>query len=459
MIDRDTPGSERAEVILDSFAPQERQAIKDDPPVRKALASLAEYSPVLALALANRPDLSRWLFLEKSFQRTAEIQTLELELRNQVRDISSLPAFQSCLRRFRLKELARTAVRDLIGLADLAEVMSTLTDLAEVCLNHSLEFSIQAAAERYGDLGVCPIILGMGKFGARETNYSSDVDLIYLYRDGPDSTGSPEPQVVAEFVFTMVNKAMSEITEEGLVFRVDLDLRPGGKDGALAQSVETALRHYQVLGQPWERMALLKARPVAGDISAGAEFLDSLTPFIFRRYLDYMALEELRNLKARFTREIQGKLLRPENSSRVRPETNVKLSTGGIREIEFFAQALTIAFGGRLSHLRQISTLKALSGLATEKIITTEDAKQLSEAYVFLRTVEHRLQLRELRQTHTLPRERTALDMLARSMNFTKAPTEEFLSELTAQMERVNDRFQLLLAEPLEGGESEITVS
>ena len=463
MIDKDTPGSERAEAILDSFSPRERQVIKDEPSVSKALSSLAEYSPVLAQALANRPDLSRWLFLEKSFQRAAETGTLEFELGNQVRNISSLPAFQSCLRRFRLKELARTAVRDLIGLADLAEVMSTLTALAEVCLNHSLQFAVQAAAEKYGTeeegLGVCPIILGMGKFGARETNYSSDVDLIYLYRNEPHSTGSPEPQIVAEFIFTTVNKAMSEITEEGLVFRVDLDLRPGGKDGALAQSVETALRHYQVLGQPWERMALLKARPVAGDISAGVEFLDSLTPFIFRRYLDFMALEELRNLKDRFTREIQRKLLRKENSSRVRPEINVKLSTGGIREIEFFAQSLTIAFGGRLAHLRQISTLKALLGLTAEKIITTEDVEQLSEAYVFLRTVEHRLQLRELRQTHTLPRERAALDMLARSMNFTKAPTEEFLSELTVQMERVNARFQLLLAEPLEGDESEITVS
>ncbi|MBW2623834.1 MAG: hypothetical protein JRD68_13085, partial [Deltaproteobacteria bacterium] len=231
------------------------------------------------------------------------------------------------------------------------------------------------------------------------------------------------------------------------------------KDGALAQPVDTARRHYQVLGQPWERLALLKARPVAGDVAAGAGFLETLTPFIFRRYLDYMAIEELKELKTRFKRDLQGRFPRAESPGRTRPETNVKLSTGGIREIEFFAQALTIAFGGRLGSLRQISTLGALSSLAAEKIITSEDSEQLSRAYIFLRTVEHRLQLRELTQTHTLPRERTALEALARSMDFKNEPTKEFLSELTAQMDRVNAHFRLLLSESSEGDEEEIAIS
>ncbi|MBW2062777.1 MAG: bifunctional [glutamate--ammonia ligase]-adenylyl-L-tyrosine phosphorylase/[glutamate--ammonia-ligase] adenylyltransferase [Deltaproteobacteria bacterium] len=451
-----TQGHDREEIILSLFSPTERAAITEDESAAGALRTLAAYSPALIQALAARPELARWLFLKRSFLHPAVLETLSQELAARAGEAGDLKGLQVCLRRFRLQELARLAVRDLIGRADLAEVMETLSSLAEACLVQALDFATHKAAARFNlpkhNLGLVPIILGMGKLGARELNYSSDVDLIYLYQPLSSPPDSPGAQVVAEFIFTTVTRAMSEVTEDGLVFRVDQDLRPGGKDGAQAQSVEAASKHYLALGQPWERMALLKARPVAGDVNGGLEFLNLLTPFIFRRYLDYTSLEELKVLKARFTEEKRIKLRRLNARRPSLPAVNVKLSPGGIREVEFFAQALTITFGGRLPHLRLIGTLKALSALTAEGIISPKDSEELSKAYVFLRTVEHRLQLRELTQTQVLPRSETALDNLARSMNFPGKARNAFLAELQGHMNRINSCFQLLLAEPEEAG-------
>ncbi|MBW2091721.1 MAG: bifunctional [glutamate--ammonia ligase]-adenylyl-L-tyrosine phosphorylase/[glutamate--ammonia-ligase] adenylyltransferase [Deltaproteobacteria bacterium] len=447
-------GHDRGEIILSLFSPAERATITRDEATAKALWSLAAYSPALTQALAVRPELVRWLFLDRSFQYQAAPQTLIKELAAQAADVSDLKTLQIHLRRFRLKELARLAIRDFTNQADLTEVMETLTALAETCLDLALRFAMRSAAVRWDlsqdDLGVVPIILGMGKLGAAELNYSSDIDLICLYQPVRSSDKTPDPGVVAEFIFTTVTKAMSEVTEDGLVFRVDQDLRPGGKDGAQAQSVEAASRHYLALGQPWERMALLKARPVAGDLTAGQEFLDSLIPFIFRRYLDYTALEELKALKARFTEEKRIKTRRLNSHRSFRTALDIKLSAGGIREIEFFVQALILTFGGRLPHLRRAGTLDALSALADEGIISREDEDELSEAYVFLRRIEHRLQLRELTQTQTLPRSETALDNLARSMCYTGAARDDFLADLKEHMNRVSSRFRLLLADPEE---------
>jgi len=445
-------GHDRSEIILSLFPSAERKIITGDEPTARALWALASYSPALTQALAVRPEIARWLFLNRSFQRPASSQTMSGKLAAQAADVSSLKELQTCLRFFRLKELTRLAIRDLTGRADLAEVIETLTTLAEVCLRMALRFAVRSAATRWelspDDLGLVPIILGMGKLGARELNYSSDVDLIYLYQPDHTSFRSPDPGVVAEFIFTTVTKAMSEVTEDGLVFRVDQDLRPGGKDGAQAQSIEAASKHYLALGQPWERMALLKARPVAGDLTAGQEFLDTLVPFIFRRYLDYTALEELKALKVRFSEEKRIKARRVNDHRLHRSDIDVKLDGGGIREVEFFAQALTITFGGRLPHLRQAGTLDALAALADEGIISPEDARELSEAYTFLRTVEHRLQLRELTQTQTLPRSEIAQDNLARSMHFETEGKKAFFDELNGHMDLVSARFSLLLADP-----------
>ena len=450
-----TFGHERAEVILGQFSVTQRRVLLADSSAAQALFALSAFSSALTQALASRPSLARWLFLGRAFEQSAVREDMRVELAGQVRDSAGLEDLQAGLRVFRLRELARLAVRDLTGRAYLAEVMATLTALADACLGLSLEVAVRLTAERFGltpgELGISPIILGMGKLGGEELNYSSDVDLIYLYRRKRPAPKAPPPEESADIIFTTVTRAMSDLTEDGLVFRVDLDLRPGGKDGALAQDLETARKHYLLLGQPWERLVLLKARSVAGDLDAAGKFLSDLMPFIFRHHLDYTAIEELKALKARFTKEKSAKMVHISGPGQTRPVIDVKLSPGGIREIEFFVQTLTLTFGGRLPHLRKPDTLGALQALTGETIITAEDAGALSQAYVFLRAVEHRLQLRELTQTQLLPRTPSAQEVLAWSMGFSDRPWKDFEKELKTHMGRVKIRFTNLLTEPGEG--------
>ena len=441
-------GHERGEILLSLFSAGERAALERDPEVVQALAALAAHSPALTQALAIRPELARWLFWSRSYQLPAEEGTLSAELAGFIQGAEELRALEKGLRLFRLRELARLAVRDLMGLADLSEVVRTLTRVAEVCLEQSLGFAVKKAVERYGLPrglpGLKPVVLGMGKLGAGELNYASDVDLIYLYEADREARLGPGPAVVADFVFTLLTRAMSELTEDGLVFRVDLDLRPGGKDGPQAQAVDQALNHYLNLGQPWERMALLKARPVAGDRKAGERFLEALLPFIYRRHLDYMALEELKALKARIARENrQGRRQALPHGAAI----DVKLAPGGIREVEFFAQALTLTFGGRLAHLRRSDTLGALAALAGEGVISSQEAGELSQAYTFLRTVEHRVQIRDLTQTHVLSLNDGVLERTAASMPGYVQEPGWFLAALQAHMRRIGALFSLLLRE------------
>ena len=452
----------RNETILSLFPATERGVLLRDAKTMEAVSALAGHSPALTYALAARPDLVRWLFLDKSFEEPAHVSHLSAELASNLRGVADLEGLQKVLRLFRLREISRLAVRDLTGRAPLSEVMETLSALADACLQQSLSAAINLTCERHqltpATMGFEPFILGMGKLGGRELNYSSDVDLIYLYRQEPGLSRLSDINTLANHVFTLVTRAMSEFTEDGLVFRVDTNLRPGGKDGALAQSLEEALNHYLLRGRPWERLAMLKARPVAGDMAAGALFLSEVEPFVLRRHLDYTTLEELKELKVRFTRERSARMTRRTGARRDSPPIDVKLSPGGIREVEFFAQALTLTFGGRLPHLRHGATLDTLKALAEEDIISLEDARLLSEAYIFLRTVEHRVQLRDMTQTQSLPRQPEAQEALALSLGFTTKPWPAFLAYLEARMEPVRQRYDLLLAEPGQGARPEASL-
>ena len=445
------PLPSRSELVLGRLPWAEREVIERDQQARAALFALSAYSPGLTQILAVRSDLVREIFLDLVFTRPADLVNMAAEVSALAKKARDPAEVKKILRLCRIKEMARLAVRDLTGRADLIEVMATLSALAESCLRVALAVSVDLAAERFElapeKLGIRPVIMGMGKLGAGELNYSSDVDLIYLFKKTEAGGQDPSPERAADFIFTSVTKIMSEVTEDGFVFRVDLNLRPGGKDGAQAQSLEKALKHYLNLGQPWERMALLKARPVAGDIEAGNAFITEVMPFVFRRHLDYTTLEELQSLKKRFARDNSARLLR-RSPGRGKPALDVKLSPGGIRQIEFFAQALSLTFGGRLPHLRQARTLEALTALSREKIISEKDRQILSDAYVFLRTVEHRIQLRELTQTQLLPRDERVLAALARSMGPDEDAPAGFLKELDRHMQRVARRFAILLSDP-----------
>lgn len=447
----------RSEIILSQFSSAEREALLRDNSSLNALSALSAYSPALIQALAARLDLARWLFLERAYEKAAHLPNLRFELSAQLRNVDDLAGLQSALRTFKLKEFSRLAARDLTNRADLREVIETLSSIADACIIETLEKALIFTADRFGltpkTLGLRPVIMGMGKLGARELNYSSDVDLIYLYHPDKFLDSAPSAVDVSDVLFTTVTRAISEVTEGGLVFRVDLNLRPGGKDGAQAQSLDAARKHYLALGKPWERMALLKARPVAGDIEKGHEFLNDIAPFIYRRHLDYTSLEEIKDLKIRLNRSRKARMNRGLRPGKSEPDIDVKLSPGGIREIEFFAQALTLTFGGRLPHLRQITTMRALSALAEEKIISREDAEQLTKAYIHLRTVEHRLQLREMTQTQTVPRNQTSRDSLAMSMGFFIDPWTGFKGALDENMREVARRYDALLSDADEEAE------
>ena len=335
--------------------------------------------------------------------------------------------FMRGLRRHKKQEMLRIAARDLAALQTVEETMGELAALADACLEASCRFCREEIERQFGPLtidGGKPngfVVLGMGKLGGEELNLSSDVDLIYLYEsDEGESSGGIKGNITPRGFFShlaeRVTRAMGEVTEDGFVFRIDLRLRPLGRNGPMVQSVDSALLYYESWGQCWERSALIKARPVAGDRALGAEFLKQVTPFVYRRYLDFSTVEELREMKTRIDRE----LVSPFEKQR-----NVKLGEGGIREVEFFTQALQLVNGGYEPRIRERNTLRALALLAQHGFIPQMERKQLSRAYRFLRNVEHKIQVVQEEQSHLIPEARDEQSFLARRLGYRKSGRQD----------------------------------
>lgn len=412
----------------------------------KAKTLLAEHSPPLAPALERRPELLTDLFDRDLVMQPVRRQELAglFEPSGAETGPESEDDF---LRRIRLaKEAAfvRLALRDLADLADLTEITAGLADLADLALTQALDRGLPRLLERR-KLPPWPqgeplffTVLALGKHGGRELNYSSDIDLIYLHE--PDLWPFPEAlsaQEAAGELAGYVSRSLSKVTVDGLVFRVDLELRPLGRDGPAAPTATMALNHYLYRAAEWERLALLKVRPAAGNLELGGRFHDDTRPFVFRRHLDYTAIEELRELKDK----IAGR-----KRTALRRGFNLKLDNGGIRQCEFFVQTLQLIFGGRRPDLRQANTLAALKALRAAELITDQDRTELTQSYTFLRQAEHRLQLHGLHQTQVLPTDRAALDRLGRSMGSGQAnPGQAFLEDLEVYTDRVRTRFEALL--------------
>ncbi|MDH3999596.1 MAG: bifunctional [glutamate--ammonia ligase]-adenylyl-L-tyrosine phosphorylase/[glutamate--ammonia-ligase] adenylyltransferase, partial [Desulfuromonadales bacterium] len=357
------------------------------------------------------------------------------------------------LRRFKAQEMLRIGGRDLCGMAELEEVTDELSSLAAATLQRAYEVCSVQLQAGYGEplLDVeegAPKLLaeftifGMGKFGGCELNFSSDVDLIYFYSsDRGQTSGITDPikgvhnrislhQYFAK-LSELISKAIGLATEDGFVFRVDLRLRPEGNGGEMANSLSAAEIYYESWGQSWERSAMLKARPVAGSIELGELLLERLEPFIYRRNLDYAMIDDIKVMKQKIdrslTREKEGEL-------------NLKLGQGGIREIEFFIQALQLINAGKKPQLRQRNSLKSLKLLCEEELITPEERESLSEAYRFLRTVEHRIQVVWEQQTHNLPTRAEEMTALARRCGF--IDEQKFRDELQRHRDLVSAIFR-----------------
>ncbi|NOT54010.1 MAG: bifunctional [glutamate--ammonia ligase]-adenylyl-L-tyrosine phosphorylase/[glutamate--ammonia-ligase] adenylyltransferase, partial [Deltaproteobacteria bacterium] len=265
------------------------------------------------------------------------------------------------------------------------------------------------------------VVFGMGKFGGEELNFSSDIDLIYLYeRDDGFTTGGSKGTTQPRMFFTQLaqrlTRTLSDLIAGGRVFRVDLRLRPDGDNGAMVNSLPNTMLYYESWGQTWERVALLKARPVAGDKALGEQFLHDISPFVFRRYLDFSTIQDIKEMKGRVERALPS----GEHNG-----FNVKLGRGGIREVEFVAQAIQLLHVGKDPQVRMRSTLAGLDRLVERKYLAASDGAALQGAYRFLRHVEHKLQMVQDRQTHSLPTNEAALVSLARRVRVGRPETDD----------------------------------
>jgi glutamate-ammonia-ligase adenylyltransferase len=413
----------RALPSLDHF----QQLLATCPQLPSTLSTLFGGSQYLADMVLQAPSMLDWLEGEGRLYRNRTKEEMAHDLTHWLAQGSSLDDRFRTLRRFRKREMVRIGLRDLTRQADLVETTEDLSNLADVCLAGAYDVGFRELAERYGrplgvDDGGRPqpsefAILGLGKLGGQELNFSSDIDLMFLYTcDGETSDseapGRPTTQRITNHEFytrlaRLMLKAIHDITDDGNVYRVDLRLRPDGRGGPLVNSLAHLEVYYESWGKTWERQMLLKARTVAGSEKLGREFLHIMRPFIFRKYLDAAALQEIKQIKEQIDRSLEQQRGR---------SINIKLGRGGIREIEFVAQCFQLVFGGQDSWLQDRHTLRALHRISERGYLTYGEYADLAKAYVFFRELEHRIQMAQGRQTHELPTDVDELATLARKM-------------------------------------------
>lgn len=420
---------------LDALAPI--LAPDTDPRLRESLPRVLAASEFVARAFVSRPELLRELLASGDLLRACSTHELDAHLAHALDGVADEADLKRRLRLFRQREAVRIAFRDLAGFADLNEVVETMSALADACIARALAQLLDWAKQKVGtptdEAGNESrfVVLGMGKLGGQELNFSSDVDLIFAYTDEGDTRGArttSNHQFFVQLGQALIN-ALADITADGFVFRVDMRLRPDGASGPLALCFDATEHYYQMHGRDWERYALIKARVVGGDVAAGEELLARLKPFVFRKYLDYGALNAIRDMKVMIEREMTRKGM----------QEHVKLGPGGIREIEFIGQALQLIRAGREPPLQCRSILGALERLAERDYLPLAARDELAAAYVFLRNVEHRLQMVHDQQTHVLPQDEVEQTRLAFSMGHADWPA--FFGELTRHRECVRRHF------------------
>ncbi|MEK7712514.1 MAG: bifunctional [glutamate--ammonia ligase]-adenylyl-L-tyrosine phosphorylase/[glutamate--ammonia-ligase] adenylyltransferase, partial [Nitrospirota bacterium] len=345
--------------------------------------------------------------------------------------------------RFKKKELLRITLRDILKKADLTETMLELSILADVIVDESLKLIKKSLSATYGEPEKDAFtVISIGKLGSDELNFSSDIDIMFVYgtADG-ETSGTTTPQGITANRITNheyycklgenLNRFLSANTEDGFIYRVDLRLRPEGQRGSIALPLSGYETYYESWGRAWERAMLLRARPIAGDSKLGNEFMEMIKPFVYRKYLDFTAIDEIRQIKTRIDSAFK--------------KNDIKRGYGGIREIEFFAQALQLIYAGREPLLRERVTQKALHMLLQKNLIGQTDYYVLLDNYRFLRTLEHRLQQMNDLQTHSLPSNENELNALGKKMGF--SGRESFLKELEARRKSVRTIYNSLFRE------------
>ena len=405
-------------------------------------------SDYVAEQMCRRPALVQWL-VQAPLDRTLQPEQLREEVAAALDGCQDEADLQQRLRQLRHCHLVRIIWRDLLSrVADPAtgyhDTVADLSLLADVLIDAALGLLYRRACDRDGvpsdDAGnpVQLVVLAMGKLGARELNLSSDIDLIFAYEHEGETVGGTRQRSNHEFFLRLgqqLIRALDQLTVDGFVFRVDMRLRPWGKSGVLAIGFDAMENYYEQQGREWERYAMVKMRPVAGDIAAGERLRQALAPFVYRRYIDFGAFQSLRDMKALIEREVNRKGI----------QSDVKLGPGGIREVEFIVQAFQLIRGGQLPALRDQRLLRVLPQLGEHGLLPAAAVSELTDNYTFLRNVEHCLQALADRQTQRLPNDEAGWQQLAWSMGF--ADRAAFERRLARVREQVRVHFDQVVAD------------
>ena len=396
-------------------------------------------SQYLSEVLIRDPELLGWL---QGGPERPDRSALIDELWTKLEGLSSDEEQRTALRRFRQRESLRIGYNDIVRGFPLELITQDLSDLADACVEVAARLARSRAQARFGvpltSSGSTArfVVLGLGKLGGQELNYSSDIDLIFLY-DEDGQTNGPKVLSNAELfakIGSEIVRLLSDHTATGMIYRVDMRLRPDGEQGALVRSLDATLGYYETRGRTWERQALIKCRPVAGDLELGQTFREAITPFVYRRYLGAAEIAEIKALK----RRIEQRTVTAGTS-----EIEVKTGHGGIRDVEFVVQFLQLLHGGEYPDVRHANTLQAIARLEDVGCLTAEERHIMDDTYRFLRRVEHRLQILFDRQTHEMPRDLEALRTLALRMGYAPAspweertgPTTRFVNDYRGKTE------------------------
>jgi glutamate-ammonia-ligase adenylyltransferase len=429
-----------------AYSEEIRSLLNQDADFRRELLRVLAASDFAANQILTRPDLLLQLAGRRLDRGSNYQQRLRAEL-DSLRQLdygSGAEELKRCLRNFHRIEYLLVIWRDICELADVHEICHRMSELADSALQLSLEILHHWSCQEWGQPTAdgqpqTMVILGMGKLGAHELNVSSDIDLIFCFPQAGKVEGGPATagQLTNQQFFTRLGQrlidALDSTTADGFVFRVDMRLRPYGSEGALVASFDAMEDYYQNQGRDWERYALIKARAVAGNIEQGQRLLERLKPFVYRRYLDFAMFESLRGMKSQINKQ----------SRRGKLAMDIKLGPGGIREVEFTAQALQLVYGGRDKALRNPSLLKAFQGLVAGGYLPAEVADELTASYEYLRKLEHKLQSFANQQTQSLPASPEPQLRLAFAMGHDS--WDEFKDELDRNRQAVSRHFNDVL--------------
>ncbi|MFB3041063.1 MAG: hypothetical protein ACE1ZS_04545, partial [Candidatus Poribacteria bacterium] len=437
--------------------------LRDAPFIMRILATCFGSSTYLSDVLVRNPEYFNEIIDRSVMEMPKNREMMYDELSRSVRLSRSAEQKLNALRRYKRKESLRIGLRDFFGDADLETTTLELSNLAEVTLQLCYEIGIAELTPKLGTLQAGDentpatfAVIAMGKFGGYELNFSSDIDVMFVYsHEGKTDKGVENSQYFAKLCEFII-KGMSEITSGGYVFRVDIRLRPESSVGTIVRSIDSYEAYYEGWGEIWERQALIKARPVTGDAKLGKQFIQMIQPFVYQRYLDEFSIAEIkadiRQTKAR----IEQRIINEKGDL----NTHVKLGIGSIRDIEFAIQCRQLIHGGPIPALRNRNSLETIELLYQHGLLSQTDRDIFSEAYRFLRMVEHRIQMETDQQQYTLPAKEADLIKFAKRAGYrdtkSQSALEAFQKDYRRHTSAVRSIFETILATPVVKGEIDI---